>query len=328
MGAAVTGWGAALPPRSLSSAQLGDDLGLDAGWIQSRTGIESRRLVSPGESGVQLATEAALRALACADLDAKQIDMVIVATCTPDHGIPANAPLVQAALGIEGSGAFDINAACAGFVHGLYIATALIESGSLERVLVCGVDVLSRVIDFTDPSSCILFGDGAGAVVVEHCEGPARLGPFLTGADGSQRSALFTEGPGGFVQMTGREVYRRAVHEMSEAVNVVLARASLEVKDIDLVVAHQANARIVEAVGERLELRDDQVFINIARLGNTSSASIPIALAQAAEQGRLAQDDLVVLTALGAGFVWAAGIVRWGGIASHRIHESAEAALV
>lgn len=312
MGAAITGWGVALPARELRNDELADSLPVTAEWIRDRTGIEMRRVAGPEDSAAGLATTAGRAALARAGVEPDEIDMVIVATSTPDYQIPASAPLVQDALGAGNAGAFDVNAACSGFLYGLAQSDGLIASGSATKVLLCGSDLLTRVSDYTDPSSCVLFGDGAGAVVIERTEGASRLGPFVLRSDGSDARLLYIPTGEPYLRMQGREVYRRAVDGMTRSVSDVVARSGMKLDEIDLVVAHQANARIVEAVGQRLGLRPDQVALNIAKLGNTSAASIPLALAQAWDDGNLENGDHVILTAFGAGLVWGAALVRWG----------------
>jgi len=320
MGAAITGWGIALPERELHNAELARRLDVTEEWILERTGINSRHVAAPTDSASSLSIEAGIAALKRAGLDASQLDMVIVATSTPDEQMPATASLVQHALGASGAGAFDLNAACSGFLVALAQAGALVTSGMAQRVLVCGADLLTRVLDYDDPRSCILFGDGAGAVVLESASGIA-FGPFRIVSDGSKEPLLRIPADDGHLRMKGREVYRHAVASMSAAVKEILVEAGLSVTDIDLLVAHQANARIVDAVALRLGLDPSRAMLNISRLGNTSAASIPLALAEAVETGRLHDSDLVVLTAFGAGFVWGAGIVRWAAPVAPRADE-------
>jgi 3-oxoacyl-[acyl-carrier-protein] synthase-3 len=319
MGAAITGWGSALPDTELHNEELAARLGIDADWIVRRTGIHSRRVVSsPSETTSSLATAACRAALRHAEVDPAQVDLVIVATMTPDSPMPSTASLVQDALGATTAGAFDLNAACAGFLYALPVAQAMVDAKLCRRVVVCGADVMSRITDHSDPKSAVLFGDGAAALVIEHAGGPSRLGPFTLSSDGS-KSDLLSVTPGrGVIQMQGREVYRHATEGMTVAVREVLADARLAIGDVDLVVAHQANLRILEAVAERLGLMPEQLFVDIAERGNTSAASIPLALAQAATSGRLRDGDLVVVTAFGGGFAWGAGVLRWGtSVSSH-----------
>jgi 3-oxoacyl-[acyl-carrier-protein] synthase-3 len=309
-GSAIAGVGLAAPAGTLTSAALEEALELPEGWIEARTGIVCRRIASGTETSCTLGAAAARAALADAGLAAADVDYVIAATVTPDYRIPATASLLQTALGCEAA-AFDLNAGCSGFLCGLAQADALVRSGAAANVLVVGVEILSRITDFTDPKSGILFGDGAGAAVVSRSEGAA-LGPFTLRSDGSRPDLLMASRDGGKVVMAGREVYRRAVHEMAESIRDVTRSAGIVLDDVDVVVAHQANGRILDSVAERLGTPREKLFTNISRYGNTSAASIPMALAEAKEQGALRDGDVVVLVAFGSGFVWGAGIVRWG----------------
>lgn len=311
-GAAITGWGMALPPQELSNADLATRLGVDEEGIFTRTGIRTRRLAGPGETSGSLGTEASRAALRTAGVAAEDLDMVIVATSTPDFQLPSAASLVQAQLNASRAGAYDLNAACSGFLYALAQASALVEAGMAERMLVVGADTLTRVTDADDPKTSIIFGDGAGAVVVEKIDGPSRLGPFKLLSDGSLAPLLYIPPEEGFMRMRGREVYRHAVEGMTQSVCDILESAGFTIEDVDAFVAHQANARILEAVASRLGLKEERVLSTIERVGNTSAASIPIELALAGDGGLLADDDIVILTAFGAGFAWGAGVVRWG----------------
>jgi 3-oxoacyl-[acyl-carrier-protein] synthase III len=312
MGAAITACGAALPKQTLDNAELARRLDVDEDWIYVRTGIRSRRIASESDTTGSLATQAAAQVLDRADVAPDDIDLIIVATFTPDYQLPATAPLVAAALGAGNAGAFDLSAACSGFLYGLAQASALIENGTANRVLVCGADVLSRITDYSDARSCVLFGDGAGAALLERVEGPTRIGPFRLKADGTRPELLWIPPEKGVMQMEGREVYKRAVSGMSGTVTDVLAESGLTIDDIDLLVAHQANARILKAVAERLAVPEDKVMTNIAKVGNTSAASIPLAIAEAYEDGRISEGDRIVVTAFGGGFTWGAGLLTWG----------------
>lgn len=310
MPAAITGCGKALPTTIVDNAEIGGRCGVEPEWIEQRSGIRSRHIAT-SETTHSLALDAARDALAQAETDAAHLDVVIVATITPDRAIPAVAPELQAALGADRAAAFDMNAGCAGFLYALAQAKAVIGAGMAQRVLVCGSDVLSRVADVDDPGSYVLFADGAGAAVVEW-SATERIGPFVLRSDGGLADLLAIPAGATKVRMEGRAVYRHAVEKMASAVGDVLGGAGMAIDDVDLVVAHQANARILEAVAERLSLPADKMFCNIATTGNTSAGSIPIALADAVVQGRLKDDDTVVLAALGAGIVWGAGVVQWG----------------
>jgi 3-oxoacyl-[acyl-carrier-protein] synthase III len=311
-GSAIAGCGIALPEKELHNKELAERFGRTEEWIFERTGIETRRIAVDGESTASLGTLASRRALDAAGVVPEEIDLVIVATSTPDFQMPSAASLVQDAIGASGAGAFDLNAACSGFLYALAQAAALIDAGTVERVVVCGADTLTHVTDPADLGTSILFGDGAGAVVVEKIEGENRLGPFNLLSDGAKADLLYIPPAEGVMKMRGREVYKHAVEGMTAAIRDIVAAAGLSIDDVDAVVAHQANARILEGVASRLDLPEERVLSHIARFGNTSAASIPIELAYGAEGGALTEDSVVVVTAFGAGFAWGAGIVRWG----------------
>jgi 3-oxoacyl-[acyl-carrier-protein] synthase III len=311
LGAVVRSWGFSLPQKQLQNAELAARVGVSEEWIYERTGIKSRRIAGDGESTASLATLAGLDALGRAGVDPQELDLVIVATATADQQLPGAAPLVQARLGATRAGAFDVGAGCAGFLYALSVASGLVDSGTARRVLVCGADVLSRVTDYSDARSCILFGDGAGAALVEATEGSGQIGPFILHSDGNATDLLRIDDDSQLIHMEGRQVYRRAVQGMTESVREIVAAAGINLDDVRLLVAHQANARILEAVASQLGLDERRVLTNIVRYGNTSAASIPIAIAEAAEQNILEDGDIVILTAFGAGFLWGAGVLRW-----------------
>jgi 3-oxoacyl-[acyl-carrier-protein] synthase-3 len=311
MASAITGCGIGYPNDVLHNHELEKLFGIEDSWIVERTGIRSRQISGIDQSCVSLATEACRAAMLDAETEPAEVDHVIVATTTPDERMPATAPSVQRALGISDAGAFDVHAACSGFLYGLAVAQSMIESGAARRVLVCGVEVLSRVVDYSDRNSCILFGDGAGAVVLEKGEGGGRVGPFTLRSDGSGASMLHISASNGLIEMQGREVYRWAVEKMCLSIEELLHKAGLAPDEIDIFVGHQANERILRAVASRVGMTD-RAFVNIGNWGNTSAASIPIALTEASAQGLLKEDDVVLLAAFGAGFVWGAGLVRWG----------------
>lgn len=310
--AAITGWGSALPSGELGNPALAAMLDVSEDWILQRTGIRSRRVVSERETTSSLAIDAGRAALRRAAVTPDRVELVITATSTPDYQLPATASLVQAELGCTNAGAFDVNAACSGFLYGLAQANAFIESGACRRVLLCGADTLSLRADYSDPRSCVLFGDGAGAVILEASDSAAGLGPFVLRSDGSDPELLYIRNDERLIRMQGREVYRRAVDGMSQALSELAEKSETALEDFDLVVAHQANARIVEAVADRVGISMDKVVLNIEDLGNTSAASIPLALAEAAKEGRLRAGHRVAVTAFGAGFAWGAGVVSWG----------------
>jgi 3-oxoacyl-[acyl-carrier-protein] synthase-3 len=323
--AAVTGWGTAVPERVVTNAEIAEDLPFDEAWIVERTGIVQRHVAGPHESTSSLATAAGRRALARAGVDPEDLDLVVVATCTPDRPIPATAPLVQAALGARGAGAFDVGGACAGFLHAVAAADGLIRAGRAGRVLVAGAEVMSRMIAGSAAKTRILFGDGAGAVVLERAERPAGLLSLELGADGTA-AGLIEVPAGGVVRpasaetvargehwlyMNGPEVFRAAVRVMAEAATRALVSARLSVDDVDLLVLHQANQRIIDDVARRLGVPGDRVFSNVARYGNVSAASVPLALAEAADEGRLHPGSRILVSAIGAGVTWAAAVVEW-----------------
>jgi 3-oxoacyl-[acyl-carrier-protein] synthase III len=310
MGSAIVGLGSGLPEQVVTSDELTLRFGLPVGWIEERTGISARRVADSSETLAVLGTRACREALAHAGVEASTVDCIIVATCTADTQIPATAPQIQAALGCTDAFAFDLDAGCSGFLYALNVADALIENKQCDTILVCGADIMSRVIDPEDPRSYVLFGDGSGAAVVASW-GTSALGPFELAAEGSRPDLLEVDRGTGLLRMDGREVYRRAVDAMAKSVASVCETSGKRLLDIDLLVAHQANARIITAVGERLDLDPSRAFIGIERVGNTSAASIPLALLDAAASDRLHAGDNVVLTAFGAGFTWGAAMARW-----------------
>ncbi|MCX7623777.1 MAG: beta-ketoacyl-ACP synthase III [Thermomicrobium sp.] len=323
--AAITGWGAYVPTRVLTNADLERMVATSDEWIVTRTGIRERRIAGPDETTLRMATEASRRALATAALDPDALDMVIVATTTPDYLMPATASLLQAAIGARRAGAFDLVAACSGFVYALSVGAQYIMAGMARAVLVVGVDALTRWLDFTDRSTCVLFGDGAGAVVLEASEGDEGVLSTVHGSDGSGAMSLYLEGfpelllangtlppKRPFMRMDGREVFRFSVRIIGEAALEAIERAGLTLDQIDLLIPHQANLRIIDAAVKRLGLPWEKVWVNLDRYGNTSAASIPLGIAEAAEQGVLRPGMNIVLVAFGAGLAWAASVVRWG----------------
>lgn len=312
MGTRIAGLGVALPEREVTSTELEARLGLAAGWIAERTGIVARRFAAPDDTVVSLAVEAGRAACRSADLVPSDLDVILVATCTPDRMLPTAAPQVAHGLGVTAAAA-DVGAACAGSMWALAHADALIASGTARRVLIVGSEVLSRWTTRADPRTAVLFGDGAGAMVIEATETPERIGPFAIRSDGAEPELLQAPFETLTIEMRGLEVYRRAVEEMCDSAVRAVKDADLKLSDIDLVVAHQANARILSAIGERLGLPEEQMYSNIARYGNTSAASIPLALHDAVLEGRLAAGDRLLLVTFGAGFVWGAGLVTWTG---------------
>lgn len=317
MKAAVVGLGTALPSRVVPNADIVDQLGSTDGWIFKRTGIRQRHWIDESrESLADLTVEACLRALADAGHEPADVDEVVVGTLTPDRLTPGVATDVAERIGAHGAAAFDVSAACAGFLIGLDHVAARIESGRTGLALVVGADALSRITDLSDRQTGMLFGDGAGAVVVE-ARDDVELGcaPMSIGAEGKHADLLHIPHETGHLVMDGREVYRHSIKRMVESTLEAAARAGVDVSDLDLFVAHQANARIVAAVGERLGLAPERVALNIDRVANTSSASIPLALGQAERDGALRPGARVGLCTFAAGFIWGAGVIGYKEVA-------------
>lgn len=314
--AGIFGVGAALPEPVVANAAFVDRLDTSDEWIVRRTGIRERHWLNGTRSLADLAAEACAAALDDAHRAAAAVDRVIVSTITPDRLTPGLAPEVAALVGARGAGASDLNAACAGFLAALEQAAALIESERADVVLVCGAEALSRITDMEDRSTAILFGDAAAAVVVARGDLDLGCAAFELGSDGIHGDLLYADADERLIRMEGREVYRHAVRRMVEATQAALGRCDLNASDLDLFVAHQANARIVEAAADQLGLPRERVALNVGHVANTSSASIPLALCEAERNGALHAGDRVGLAAFGAGFVWGAGIVSW----KERVH--------
>jgi 3-oxoacyl-[acyl-carrier-protein] synthase-3 len=312
-GPGVAAIAAELPARVVENEQIAGPLGIDSDWIFSRTGVRRRRIAT-GESLVDLAARAGSRALALSGTDPAEIDLVLIATLTPDQLQPHAAPQVADRIGAGSAGAIDVGAACTGFLSGISLAAAQLEAGRARGALVVGADLMSRVIDYGDRRTAGLFGDGAGAAVVA-ADGPGRIGEIVLRSDGSHADLIHASHDERLLRMDGRATFRAAVAAMSTVTLEVVSDAGLSTDEIDLFVYHQANSRIIAAVGERLELPAERVIDCIAEYGNTSAASIPIALAEAAAQGRLKPGSRVLLSAFGAGLAWGAGIVEWDGAA-------------
>ncbi|MGI8644586.1 MAG: beta-ketoacyl-ACP synthase III [Thermomicrobiales bacterium] len=331
--AAITGWGMAVPERILSNADLERLVDTSDDWIFSRTGIRERRIVGPEDSSTSLGVAASRAALAQAKLTAHDLDLIITATYTPDHFLASQATLIQAELG-GNAAAFDLGAACAGFVYALATGTQFIRGGMYQRILIVGVDTQTRFVDYTDRGTCVLFVDGAGAVILEATDEPRGMLSSVLGADGGGFRHLYVPGwelpaetdvapdpvlgPRPVLRqrppmlMNGTEVFRFAVKVMGDAAAEAVQRAGLSFQDVDMLIPHQANQRIIEAAARRLDLPRDRVWINLDRYGNTSAASIPMALCEAVDAGKLQDGDNLVLVAFGGGLSWAAGVVRWG----------------
>jgi 3-oxoacyl-[acyl-carrier-protein] synthase-3 len=304
---------AALPERIVENDEIAEPLGVNSEWIASRTGVRRRRRVD-GESLVELSVEAGARALELANVAPAEIDLVLVATFTPDAVLPNAAPLVAKELGTDSAGAVDLGAACTGFLSGLSLAAGQIETGRARSVLVVGADLLSRVIDYGDKRTAGLFGDGAGAALLT-AGSAGEIGPMSLRSDGGLADLIKIAHEDRLIRMDGRPTFRAAVAGMSSVTQEVASDAGVSIDEIDLFVYHQANSRILSAVGERLQLPPERVVDCIAEYGNTSAASIPIALAEAARDGRLRPGSRVMLGAFGAGLTWGAGIIEWEGAA-------------
>ncbi|MFM7126479.1 MAG: beta-ketoacyl-ACP synthase III [Actinomycetota bacterium] len=306
-GAVITGWGSALPDKVVTNDDLSRTLDTSDAWISERSGIRERHI---GGTTAELSVESGRAALAMAGVDPASIDALVLSTTTPDRCVPATSATVQNALGLR-CGAFDINAACSGFVYGLAIAHGLIALGS-RKILLIGTDTLSRITDWEDRNTAVLFADGSGAVVLESVEGPGQLLGWDIDADGSAENYLYAE-LGGFIKMEGKEVFRRAVRIMVDSAEKSLRAAGLTPADVDLVVPHQANIRIIQAACERLGVPMEKAATVLHYTGNTSSASIPLALVDAANAGRIAPGAIVLLVGFGAGMTAASALVRWDG---------------
>jgi 3-oxoacyl-[acyl-carrier-protein] synthase-3 len=304
-GAVITGWGSALPPEIRTNHDLEAMFDTDHDWIVERTGIHERRV---GGVTSELSIESGRAALEMSGVDLSDIDALILATTTPDRAVPATASTVQAALGLR-CGAYDVNAACSGWVYGLITAHGLIAMGA-EKVLLIGTDTLSRITDWTDRNTAILFADGSAATVLEAVDGPGQMLGWDLDSDGTAERHLFAE-TGGNLEMEGKEVFRKAVRLMVDSANKSMAHAGVTADDIKLVIPHQANIRIISASMDRLGLPMDRASIVLDTTGNTSSASVPLALNQALDDGRISNGDLVLFVGFGAGMSAASAIVRW-----------------
>ncbi len=322
----IVGWGKYAPERVLTNADLERMVDTSDEWIVSRTGIRERRVVSEGETTSHLAIEASRQALELAGVRARDLGLIIVATSSPDYLTPPISSQVQHALGAKDVGAFTLVAGCPGFVYGLATAQQFIASGACDTILVVGVEIISRFIDYTDRSTCVLFGDGAGAVVLQVSDQPSGVLSFVLGSDGSGAQHLILPGGGTtappthetieaglqFLRMDGKQVFRFATRILGKALKQAIQQAGLTTDDIDLFIPHQANRRIIESAARYVGLPEEKVFINIDRYGNTSAASIPIALTEAIEQGRARAGDTLAFVAFGAGLTWAASVVKLG----------------
>ncbi|WP_342440033.1 beta-ketoacyl-ACP synthase III [Paenibacillus sp. FSL L8-0436] len=321
----IIGTGKYVPEKILTNSDLEKIVETNDEWIVSRTGIRERHIAAPHEATSDLAYEAALKALESAGMKAEDLDLIIIATVTPDSSFPSTACILQDKLGAKGAAAFDLSAACSGFVYSLATATGFIQNGMYNNALIIGADTLSRITDYTDRNTCVLFGDGAGAVILGEVPEGRGFQSFDLGAEGSGGSLLKMEAGGSrmpasqqtiddkkhFIYMNGREVFKFAVRVMGTATERVLTKAGLAKEDIDLFVPHQANIRIIQSAMQRLDLPEEKCVINVDRYANTSAASIPLALVEAAEEGRMKEGDTVLMVGFGGGLTWGASVLKW-----------------
>ncbi|MDZ7282336.1 ketoacyl-ACP synthase III [Sphingomonas sanguinis] len=317
----VTGTGSALPTRRVSNEELAQEVDTSDEWIVERTGIRFRHIAGPEETTATLAADAAKAAIAAAGLSAQDIDLIVLATATPDQTFPATATKVQAMLGINDCVAFDVAAVCSGFLYAVQVADAMLRSGVQRRALVIGAETFSRILDWEDRTTCVLFGDGAGAIVLEARESDDAGGRGILAtrlhADGRHNGLLYvdggpsTTGTVGKLRMKGREVFRHAVVNLAQVMEESLGLAGLTSADVDWVVPHQANARILDATARKLNLPAEKVVVTVDRHANTSAASVPLALDTAVRDGRIRENDILVLEAMGGGFTWGAAVIRF-----------------
>jgi 3-oxoacyl-[acyl-carrier-protein] synthase-3 len=313
----VLGVGSALPRRRISNEELAKTVDTTDAWIVERTGIRSRYVAGEGETTASLATDAARRALEQAGVDAGDIDLIVLATATPDQTFPSSATKVQAALGIDDCIAFDVHAVCTGFLYALSVADSMLRSGNAAKALVIGAETFSRILDWEDRATCVLFGDGAGALVLGAEETEGGILATRLHADGRHNDLLFvdggpsTTGTVGKLRMKGREVFRHAVVNLAGVMGEVLEAAGLTTADVDWVVPHQANARILDATARKLGLAAEKIVVTVDEHANTSAASVPLALDTAVRDGRIKRGDVVVLEAMGGGFTWGAAVLRY-----------------
>ena len=316
----LIGTGSALPARAVSNAELAEQIDTSDEWIVERTGIRNRHIAGDNETTSSLATDAARSAIAAAGIEASSIDLIVLATATPDQTFPATATIVQHNLGCNGGIAFDVQAVCSGFLYALGVADSMLRSGMARRALVIGAETFSRILDWEDRGTCVLFGDGAGAVILEARDSDEATGPGILAtrlhADGAHNQLLFVDGgPSssgtvGKLRMKGREVFRHAVTNLASVLEEVLGDVGLVSTDIDWLVPHQANARILEATAKKLNLPTSKVIMTVSSHANTSAASVPLALDTGVRDGRIKPGQLVMLEAMGGGFTWGASLIR------------------
>ncbi len=322
----IVGWGKYVPIKVVTNGDLARTIDTSDEWIVARTGIRERRVAGPKESAATMGLAAAKEALEVAGVRPHEVGLIIVATSTPEHAFPTTASLIQDALGAVNAGAFDLSAACTGFVYALAVGSQIIRSGAHDTVLIIGSETMSRIIDWSDRSTCVLFGDGAGAVVLRASASPGGVMSTLCRSDGSGGDLLIVPAGGSklpashqtvdqklhAIKMNGREVFRFAARVMDKSAREVAACAGVDMDDVALIIPHQANLRIIQAAARTLKLPEDRFFVNLQYYGNTSSASIPIAICEAVEQGRLKPSDHCLLVGFGGGLTWAAAMVKWG----------------
>ncbi|MDB5690808.1 MAG: 3-oxoacyl-ACP synthase [Sphingomonas bacterium] len=314
--AVIVGSGSALPVRRVSNAELAETVDTSDEWIVERTGIRFRHIAGEGETTASLATDAARRALAAAGIDASAVGLIVLATSTPDQTFPSSATKVQAALGIDDCVAFDVQAVCSGFLYALSVAESMIRGGTADTALVIGAETFSRILDWEDRATCVLFGDGAGAVVLRAEEGDRGVLSVSLHADGRHNQLLYVDGGAsttgtvGKLRMKGQEVFRHAVVNLASVMREALERAGLTSDDVDWVVPHQANRRILDATARKLGLPAEKVIVTVDMHANTSAASVPLAFDTAVRDGRIRPGQTVVLEAMGGGFTWGAAVVR------------------
>lgn len=321
----ITGTGSSAPDNILTNTDLEKMVDTSDEWITARTGIKQRRIAPAGRASSDYAYEASIKALEMAGISAKDLDIILLGTVTPDSPLPSTACVLQHKLGASNAAVVDIVAACSGFIYGLAFARSMITTGQIEKALVIGVETLSRIVNWVDRNTCVLFGDGAGAAIVEASDKPGGILETFIKADGSLAHLLRVPAGGGrmpitsenvqngdrYIQMKGPEVFKSAVKAMCEAATTILERSGTDSDEINLMIPHQANIRIIEATAKRIRLPMSRVFVNIQKYGNTSAASIPLALDEAVREGRIKPRDKIILVAFGAGFTWGSVLIEW-----------------
>ena len=322
----IAGTGHAAPVRVMRNDEF-PAIGIDTSdeWIRARTGIRERHVAGPGESLTSISTQASLHAMAAAGVSAAELDMIIVGTCSPDRLLPSAAVELQATLGASRAVAFDVGAACSGWLYGMQVAEGMMAAGGAETILVVGAELLTRIVNWKDRNTCVLFGDGAGAAILQHRENSHGLLTAVMGADGNKADLLSMPGGGSacpatlesvaaglhYLRMDGKETFKNAVQAMVSAAHEAMRRCDVDITKIKCVIPHQANQRIVDAVGERLKATPEQLFINLHKYGNTSAASVAIALDEAVHSGKVLRGDLILLVVFGAGLTWGAAVIEW-----------------